>query len=158
MEIMTMSVLEHIAGFLIGCLTVLILVIAGLAAKALANLVRGAAAEAGLSNPDLLANIAQMAVMAFAIVVAVNQIGVATTLVNTLFMGTVAALSIAFGLAFGLGGRDTAAEIVRNWYRQGQQAAPKMADAADAAKRRSEVAASTIDGNNRSVRPATART
>jgi len=135
-----------------------ILVIAGLAAKALANLVRGASAEAGFSNPDLLATIAQTAVMAFAIVVAVNQIGVATTLVNTLFMGTVAALALGFGLAFGLGGRDTAAEIVRNWYRQGQQAAPKMANAADAVKRRSEDAAPTLDGNNRSVRPAPART
>jgi len=134
-----------------------ILVIAGLAAKALANLVRGAAAEAGLGNPDLLANIAQMAVMAFAIVVAVNQIGVATTLVNTLFMGTVAAVAVAFGLAFGLGGRDTAAEIVHNWYRRGQQAAPKMADAADAAKRRAETSTSTTVDGNQTVRPATSR-
>lgn len=47
---------------------------------------------------------------AFAIVVEVNQIGVATTLVNTLFRGFVGALALAAGLAFGLGGRDTAAQ------------------------------------------------
>src|SRR6185436_10945833 len=47
-----------------------ILVIAGLAANALASLVRGATAESGLGNPDLLASIARVAVWAFAIVIA----------------------------------------------------------------------------------------
>src|ERR687883_1506369 len=75
-----------------------VLVIAGLAANALSSLVRGASAEAGLSNPDLLATVAKGAVWAFGIVVAVNQLGIATTLVNTLFMGTVGALALAFGL------------------------------------------------------------
>jgi hypothetical protein len=111
-----------------------ILVIAGLAAQALGNLVRGATAQAGLGNPDLMATIARVAVMGFAIVVAVNQIGIASTLVNTLFMGVVGALALALGLAFGLGGRETASEVVRKWYMQGQQATPRMAAAASAAK------------------------
>src|SRR5689334_22261944 len=54
-----------------------VLVIAGLAANALAGLVRGASAEAGLSNPSMLATIARVTVWAFGIVVAVNQIGIA---------------------------------------------------------------------------------
>jgi hypothetical protein len=111
-----------------------VLVIGGLAANAVAGLVRGATAESGLGNPDLLASIARVAVWAFVIVIAVNQIGVAATLVNTLFMAVVGALALALGLAFGLGGRDTAAEIVRGWYARGQQAAPRMAQAADAAQ------------------------
>ena len=82
-----------------------ILVLAGLAATALASLVRGATAEASLGNPELLATVARVAVWGFAIVIAVNQIGIATTLVNTLFMGMVGALALALGLAFGLGGR-----------------------------------------------------
>jgi len=110
-----------------------VLVIAGLAANALSGLVRGASAEAGLSNPNLLATIAKMTVWAFGIVVAVNQIGIAQALVNTLFMGFVAALALALGLAFGLGGRDTAAEIVRTWYRRGQQATPHLIDVAESA-------------------------
>jgi len=87
-----------------------------LAANALAGLVRGATAESGLGNPDLLATIARVAVWALAIVIAVNQIGIATTIVNTLFMATVGAVAVAFALAFGLGGRETAGEIVRGWY------------------------------------------
>src|SRR3954463_760236 len=113
-----------------------VLVIAGLAANALSSLVRGASVEAGLSNPSMLATIAKITVWAFGIVVAVNQIGVARELVNTLFMGFVAALALALGLAFGLGGRETAGEIVETWYRRGQQATPRLAQAAESAQRR----------------------
>src|SRR5918911_889019 len=105
---------------------IIALVIGGLAANALGKLVRGATAESGLGNPELLATIARVAVWAFAIVVAVNQIGIATTLINTLFMAVVGAVALALGLAFGLGGRETAAQIVRDWYQSSQQAAPKM--------------------------------
>src|SRR5438067_5372047 len=115
-----------------------VLVIAGLAANALAGLVRGTTAESGLGNPDLLATITKVAVWAFAIVIAVNQLGIATTLINTLFMATVGAVALALGLAFGLGGRETAAQIVRGWYDRSQQAAPKMAKAADRLQLRAE--------------------
>ena len=50
-----------------------ILVLGGLAANALSGLVRGSTARAGLGNPGLLANIARVAVWAFAIVIAVNE-------------------------------------------------------------------------------------
>jgi hypothetical protein len=115
-----------------------ILVLAGLAANALASLVRGATSEAGLGNPNLLATVARVAVWGFAIVVAVDQIGVATTLVNTLFMGLVGALALALGLAFGLGGRETAGEIVESWYHTGERAAPKLGQAAESAQRQAQ--------------------
>src|SRR5207302_9799334 len=91
----------------------------------------GATAKADLGNPDLLANVARVAVWTFAIVVAVNQIGIARELVNTLFMATVGAVALALGLAFGIGGRDTAAEILRQWYERSRSAAPKFQDAAE---------------------------
>jgi len=110
-----------------------VLVIGGLAAGALSRIVRGATAEAGLGNPDFLGKVANVAVWAFAIVVAVNQIGIATALVNTLFMATVGAIALALGLAFGLGARETAGEIVRNWYRKGQEASGKIERAGEVA-------------------------
>lgn len=109
------------------------LVIGGLAASALSRIVRAAAAEGGLGRPDFLGKVASVAVWAFAIVVAVNQLGIATTLINTLFMATVGAVALALGLAFGLGGRDTASEIVRNWYAQGKAKQPKAEAAMRAA-------------------------
>jgi hypothetical protein len=113
-----------------------VLVIGGLAARALSNLIRGAAAEGGLGNPDFLAKLASVMVWAFAIVVAVNQIGIATALVNTLFMAFVGAIALGAGLAFGLGGKDTAAEIVRNWYTKARQNSGRLERASDAMERR----------------------
>src|SRR5215208_5247553 len=115
---------------------VVVLVIGGLAARALSNLVRGAAAEGGLGNADFLAKLASVMVWAFAIVVAVNQIGVATELVNTLFMAFVGAIALAAALAFGLGGRDTAAEILRNWTARMREKSGQIARSADAVERR----------------------
>jgi hypothetical protein len=128
---------------------IIALVIGGLAANAVSRLVRGATAESGLGNPDLLATIARVGIWAFAVVVAVNQIGIATTLVDTLFMATVGAIALALGLAFGLGGRDTAAMVVRNWYESSQQAAPRLQRAADSFQRKAEDSVSsggTTDG------------
>jgi Conserved TM helix len=115
-----------------------VLVIGGLVAGALGRLVRGAASEGGLTNPDALAGVAKVAVWGFAIIVAVNQIGVADTLVNTLFMGFVAMLALAGGLAFGLGGRDVASRIWESWYGQAQQAGPKLRRTAEAGRQRAE--------------------
>jgi hypothetical protein len=133
------QVLEQLLLWLPNLVVALVvLVIAGLAANAVSALIRGAATEAGLSNPGMLATVARLTILTFGVVVAVNQLGIATTLVNTLFMGFVAALALALGLAFGLGGRDTAGEIVSTWYRRGQQAAPRMAAAASTAQRQAD--------------------
>jgi hypothetical protein len=53
--------------------------------------------------------------------------------VNTLFIGLVGAVALAVGLSFGLGARDMAAQIVRDWYAVGQEAAPKIEAAAEIA-------------------------
>lgn len=108
-----------------------VLVIGGLAARALSNVVRGASAEAGLTNSNFLAKAASAVVWAFALVVAVNQLGIATELVNTLFMAVVGALALGVGLAFGLGGRETAAEILRKWYAKAQENSSAMRQLAE---------------------------
>lgn len=104
---------------------IFVLFIGGIAARALGNVVRGATAESGFANPETLANVARTSVWAFAIVVAINQLGIATNLINTLFTGFVGALAIALGLAFGLGGRDLAARTLENWYDHAQEVKPR---------------------------------
>jgi hypothetical protein len=129
------QVLQQILLFIPNLVVALmVLVIGGLVANAFSRIVRASTSQAGFGNPDFLSTLARVAVWGFAIVIAVNQIGIATTLVNTLFMGFVGALALATGLAFGLGGRDTAGEIVRSWYVQGRQAAPQLARATENAK------------------------
>ena len=85
------------------------------------NLVTGATESAGVPNSGALATLAYATVLGFGIVAAASQIGVAATLINILFTGIVAALALAFGLAFGLGGREEAAKVVQDW--RGQAAA-----------------------------------
>ena len=118
-----------------------VLVIGGLLANAASSLVRGATAEADFDNPERMAKVAAATVWIFAIVVAVNQIGIAQTLVNTIVMGAVGALALAAGLAFGLGGRDTAGEIVKRWSEQAKSAAPKLGVATDNAVAKAEAQA-----------------
>ncbi len=125
------GVLEELLLWLPNLIVALVvLVLAGLAAKALSGLVRGSTAKAGLGNPDMLAKIASAAVWVFAIVIAVNMLGIATTVVNALFIGLVVAISLALGLAFGLGGKDTASELLSDWRSKAREAAPKLKDAA----------------------------
>lgn len=101
-----------------------------LVAPLLARFVRGAievgAGEMGFSNAGLLGRITEIAIIAFAVVIAINQIGIAANLVNILFIGIVAALALAFGLAFGLGGRDVAAELTRSWHQQSKATAARL--------------------------------
>ncbi len=115
-----------------------VLVIGGLAANALSQLVRGATAEAGFSNPEMLATVTKAAVWGFAIVIAVNQLGIATTLINTLLIGIVGALALASGLAFGLGGRDRAAQLIDRIGQNAERAGPRLERAASAARNRAE--------------------
>ena len=108
-----------------------VLVLGGLAANALSQVVRGATAGAGFSNPDVLATVTKAAVWGFAVVVALTQLGIATTLINTLVIGLVGALSLATGLAFGLGGRDRAAQLLDTMARKAERAGPKLERAAN---------------------------
>jgi len=102
-----------------------------LVAPLIGRFVRGAiqvgAGEMGFSNAQVLGQLAYVAIMAMAVIVAINQIGIAANLVDTLFIGIVAALAIAFGLAFGLGGRDVAAQLTQQWYESSRQTARRIA-------------------------------
>src|SRR5437870_13886701 len=103
-----------------------VLVLAGIGARALGDLVRGTTSEAGFKNPDTLANVAMTAVWVCAVVIAVNQVGIGQMRVNTLFTGAVVALALAAGLAFGLGGRDLAARKLADWYQEGSNNTGKL--------------------------------
>jgi hypothetical protein len=93
-----------------------ILVIGGLGANALYGIVRTSLIGAELGNASFLAGIARAAVWMFAIVLAVYQVGIASELVTAVFTALVAGVALAVGLAFGLGGREVAGEIVRDVY------------------------------------------
>lgn len=51
----------------------------------------------------------------FAILAILEQLGIARPLMQTLFTGLVAMLVISFGIAFGLGGKEVAAELLQDF-------------------------------------------
>ncbi|HEU0185319.1 MAG TPA: mechanosensitive ion channel [Blastocatellia bacterium] len=103
-----------------------IIVLGALLAKFLAGLVRGSLSEMGARNSGLFSKLTKYAIIGFAIIAAFNQIGIAQTVVNALLFGFIGSLALALGLAFGLGGREVAAQITRSWYEKGQVLADKF--------------------------------
>jgi len=70
------------------------------------------------ANPPqarLLSNIAQIAVVVLAVAMGMEQMGVGSDIISLAFGVTLGAVGIAAAIAFGIGGRDTAAEIIREW-------------------------------------------
>lgn len=90
-----------------------ILSIAFLLGNFVYSIVRGSTKAAGIMSATLLATISKWAIMIFGLLAALIQLGIATSLVNTIFIGLISALSLAAGLAFGLGGREEAALILK---------------------------------------------
>ncbi|PID52188.1 MAG: hypothetical protein CR972_02790 [Candidatus Moraniibacteriota bacterium] len=62
----------------------------------------------------VLSALAKWVIVIFAIMAALSQLNIAQELIHILFTGIVAMLAIAGGLAFGLGGKDKAAEWIDN--------------------------------------------
>src|SRR5439155_869990 len=87
-----------------------ILAVFGWLAGFVRNLVTGAL-QSTMPNANTIGVLAYAATFGFGLIAAATQIGVATALIDILFAGVVAGLALAFGLAFGLGGRDEAAQV-----------------------------------------------
>ncbi len=132
---------------------IVIIVVAALIANFVAGIVRGSASEMGLGSPDLLAGIARYGIIVFAVVAAINQLGIAPTVVNTLFMGTVGAVALAVGLAFGLGGRDVAARMAEGWYASGQEASRRVRQYAESKSAATGPATSPATGTSSTPPP-----
>lgn len=124
-----------INDFLAWLPNLIVAVIIVLAAPVLGRLLRTAIEASGegmgLSNTVLLGRLAEFAVVAFGVVVALYQVGIASDLVNILFIGVVGAMALAIGLAFGLGARDVAADISRNWYQRTGEMATRIQESSD---------------------------
>lgn len=69
----------------------------------------------GLGNHEalVLGNAAKYTIVFFTILIILTQLGVAAELVKILFTGIVGMLALALGLAFGLGGKDEASQILK---------------------------------------------
>jgi len=107
------AVLNQIVGYIPNVfVAILILFLGTLAATFVADIVRGATSGANVGNSNLFANIARYAILGFVAIVALEQLNIASSLLNILFTAVMGAAALAFALAFGLGGRDAAKRFI----------------------------------------------
>jgi hypothetical protein len=59
-------------------------------------------------------------VMAIAVFMILNQLGIAQTIVNATYIALIGAVALGSALAFGLGGRDAAKDLIDSGYRKAQ--------------------------------------
>jgi hypothetical protein len=85
-------------------------IVAGIAGTALTAALRAS----GTKNPELFGKVARYIIIIFGIMATLNQLQIAEEMVQTLFMGIVFALSLALGLAFGLGGKESARGFIEH--------------------------------------------
>lgn len=110
-EFLTNDVLGYLPHVIAA---VLILLVAAVVAEAAERVVSGSARAASLNTGGFLGKLTRYAIWISALVVALPELGVATDFINTLFTGIVIAVSLAVGLAFGLGGQASAAHYLEH--------------------------------------------
>jgi hypothetical protein len=104
---------EVVLGYLPQVIVaVLILLVAAVIAETMGRVVEGSAKAASLQAAGFLGKVTRYAIWVFAFLAALAQLNVASAFVQTLFTGVVIAVSLAVGLAFGLGGQRAAERYI----------------------------------------------
>ena len=153
-------IINQVVGFIPNVIVAMIVLLLGaLAANFVANLVRGASGSARIGDPNLLGTLARGAVLTFAVLIALDQLEIAPTIINTLWTALLGAIAVAAALAFGLGGQGVAKQMVEGWYARRAEVGEKAGQLADAAKRQTPSAGPPSNGADaRPATPATATT
>jgi len=90
----------------------LVLIIATVLADAMKKLVKASAQAANIRSANMLGSVTLYSIWIFAFIIALSELGIATAFMQILFTGFIAALAIALGLSFGLGGKDAAIQEI----------------------------------------------
>ena len=81
----------------------------------LANLAHKTIIENKLPNADFLATVARIAIIILSSAMALDEMGVAQEIINMTFGALLGAMAVAIAIAFGLGGRERAAQLLNDW-------------------------------------------
>ncbi len=109
-------VLNQFLFYLPNVMVSVIIGFVGLIASNLgSDLVKHSIKTMGASSANALAVFTKWVIIFFTTLIVLNQLGVAQDLIRILFTGIVAMLTLAGGLAFGLGGKEMAKELLDSW-------------------------------------------
>ncbi len=109
------DVFSELVGYIPSVIAAIVIIIVGLVlGEFLGGLILASAGA--LHGGTALARIGRGGVILLAIFMALQQLNVATEIVTTAFAILFGAVALALALAFGLGNRELAGEVTREWY------------------------------------------
>jgi Mechanosensitive ion channel, conserved TM helix len=137
-----------LADIVLGFLALLGQIIIGLIILAiglwLSNIAATVIEESGSRWANILAPAERVAILVLAGAMALRQMGLAPEIVNLAFGLLLGAIAVAVALAFGLGGREVAAQLLSDWRKDAErQAEPKMVAPGDGSRRGSSASRPT---------------
>lgn len=116
------KVTDLLNQFLLYVPNVFVAIVIGFVGLVVANLVseivKNASHGLGSSSSNLLSTVAKYALVLFTALVVLNQLGIAADLVRILFTGIVAMMALSGGIAFGLGGQESAKKVLEDLRRR----------------------------------------
>ncbi len=105
------KVLAYLPNVIVAAL---IFVVAVIIADILEKVVRALVEGVRVGYGQIVGTIVKWSIWIFAILAILIQLKIAPTLLQTLFTGFVALIALAGGIAFGLGGKEVAAELLQD--------------------------------------------
>lgn len=109
------SVLDYLPNVIVAAL---IFVVTVIVVDIVEKIVRATVESIKVGYGQMVSAVIKWSLWFFAILAILYQLGVARPFMETLFTGLVGVLVISLGLAFGLGGKDVAAEILQDMKRK----------------------------------------
>jgi hypothetical protein len=111
------NVFSELVGYIPSVIAAIVIVILGIV---LGRFVGGVimASAGGLHGGPTLSRVGRIGIIVIAVFMALQQLGIATDIVTTAFAILFGAVALALALSFGLGNRELAGEITREWYQR----------------------------------------
>ena len=85
-------------------------------ARFIANAITAYCRNVHIQDADLLGRLAQYAILTFVVLIALDQVNIGGDIVRQSFLIILAGVVFALALAFGLGGKEWAAELLERWW------------------------------------------
>ncbi len=111
------NVFSELVSYIPSVIAAIVIILIGIV---LGGFVGGliAAGVGAMHGGRALARIGRGGVILLAVFMALQELGIATDIVTTAFAILFGAIALALALSFGLGNRDLAGEVTRDWYEQ----------------------------------------
>ncbi|MDD5423336.1 MAG: hypothetical protein WC592_00735 [Candidatus Omnitrophota bacterium] len=93
---------------------IFIMIVGAFLANFIATIVRTAAGNAGINKAKLLAKVTHMVIVIFAIIIAIEQLKIASTLIVLAVNVILVSIGLGIAIAFGLGCKDIAGKFVKD--------------------------------------------